>query len=179
MSEPVKPVEPISEIVSKKKRGRPLEGGQQWRKYLSGLHWEIKTGRGQLNVHYRVMAIRIICDAKNPKLNWLCEPEGMKAGTSKGQLTILNELGKLYWNKELFLKVAEDLCENKPKTRDAVAFIRRVRLGERQPDTRQLAKEIRQTINYFWKRFPKLTLDQITLALDTVSAQVEEMKPKA
>jgi hypothetical protein len=162
---------PISETVSKK--GRPPRFDERYVAMLKGLHPEITTERGLLNLCYRQNAVSVIRDAKSPKLNWLCDFEGMKAGRDDAwRPTILIELGKID-DHDAMLAIAERVCELKPGTREAVAMIRNYRLDEREPDTLQLANEIIHTINDYWKRFPKLTQRQILSAIATAEAQVK------
>lgn len=162
----------ISETVSKK--GRPSRFSKEERTIHEWTKPEVKTARGKLNLGYRISAIRIIMDAKNPKLNWLYDEKAAKAGSGEMQQTILTELGKLESDPNALLAIAKRLCELKPKTREAVAIIRRFRLGEREPNCLQLTNEIIHTLNDYRKRFPKLTKKQMLTVLTNVEYQITQ-----
>ena len=63
--------------------------------------------------------------------------------------------------------VAQRICELKPKTKEAVVMIRRLRVGQKPVDVLQLANEIIALVNNFIRRYPGATKEQILDALHT------------
>jgi hypothetical protein len=76
----------------------------------------------------RVRALGLLCD--DLAFRWLCDGKAMTAGGAKWKPAILTELGRIDDEDDL-REVARQLCELKPKTKDAIAAVRRWRLGKK------------------------------------------------
>jgi hypothetical protein len=160
----------ISENFSKK-RGRPrlLEPGIL--KVVSAAT-DAHSLRHKQDVHYRLRALGVLLD--DSRFIWLCDGERMRAGLSHSyRPTILAALGRIADEADM-RDVALELCETKPKARDAIQIVRRWRLGDRKPgDALQLANEIVGTINGYLSRHPT-TWQQVKGALAMAQEMVEE-----
>ena len=120
-------MENISENQSKKKRGRPRVIPDELRKIVENTT-NATTERHRQNVRYQLIALGVLMD--DPLFSWLCDGEAMKQGKSHAwKPTILSELGRIEV-PFLIQKIAAQICEQKPKVRDAVILVRRIRLGK-------------------------------------------------
>ncbi len=160
-----------SETASEKpKRGRPRRFSRDGEAVMLGLYSD-KGERQRGNIAYMILAVQRLQrhpDFDAGAFRWLWNP-----GKDDLKHTILSELGRIEDDGEMVL-VARDLCAMKPKTKDAVTMIRRLRLGEREPRPHQLQDELVATINDFWKRFPKTTRAEVLDALDFVRVVVRD-----
>ena len=80
--------------------------------------------------------------------------------------TILTELGRCYHDD--LIPLALEICQQKMKSVEAVAFIRRKIGKTKAPDENRLALDIVNTINKYIKRYPSLSKDELNEALDVV-----------
>jgi hypothetical protein len=79
--------------------------------------------------------------------------------------TILSALGRID-DEELREAVALHLCAQRPSTRDALVFLRRLRLQRRPPATKDaLSDVIRQAINTYLSAHEPISYDQVRQAL--------------
>jgi hypothetical protein len=62
-----------------------------------------------------------------PEFKWLYDHEGCLAGRVEPRFTILAELGRLK-NPEVIRAAARQLCKDRPRSKVAVAWLRRLRL---------------------------------------------------
>lgn len=135
---------------------------------------DIKTERGLLNVCYRQRALGILQSAADPqRFAWLCDVKKMTGGEADAwQPTILSELGKIA-DCDALEALALELCELKPKTRAAVALVKRARFGLPRGDSEQLALELLRAINdYITRR--ETSYNEILEALYLARFAVEE-----
>jgi hypothetical protein len=96
--------------------------------------------------------------ADRPSLRWLADEGGARWG-------ILAELGRIK-DPEQFDAAVGWVLEWRPKTKEAVAQIRRLRIGKsKPPDTEELAEGIVRAVNDYAIRHPGLTPGQILGAL--------------
>jgi hypothetical protein len=96
--------------------------------------------------------------ADRPVLRWLVDEEGAR-------WSILAELGRIR-DLEKFDAAVAWVLEHRPKTKEAVAQIRRLRLGKsRSPNARELAEEIVRTVDGYSLKYPELTREQELEAL--------------
>lgn len=96
--------------------------------------------------------------ADRPALRWLVNEEGARWG-------ILAELGRIREPEKFDVAVAWVLGRQ-PKTREAVARLRRFRIdGTRSSNTRDLAGEIVRVVTGYGIRHPELTREQELKAL--------------
>lgn len=164
------------ETVSKNRnrgRGRPrtiLDDDLTIARYVA----EPKTTLRHLhNVHYRTRAIRFL--AEDPSFSWVCDGPAMQAGKAHAwKPTILSELGRIA-NLDDMRAVAKELCQKRPKTKDAVAMIRRFRTGvNSQGDVLKLAETLERTINDYLQHHPAMSWKDIRAALVDVLEAVHD-----
>jgi hypothetical protein len=106
----------------KKRRGRPRVFNPEMEAILRG-SFSDKTQRGIQNKFYLLRAFRLV--QNDPALKWLYDKE---AETIKS--VILSELGRITSDTDL-LNMAREICNLKPRTRDAVLLIRAFRKSEK------------------------------------------------
>lgn len=162
----------IMENVSKKQRGRPRLLDKS-RLALIEFATDAKTLRHKQNVHYRTRALALLMEDK--RFLWLCDPVAMRAGKAHSMRpTILSELGRIENDGDLE-SVALQLCELKPKVRQAIVMIRQWRTGKvKEGDSLKLANEIIASVNGYIDRYPTTTASLILEALSTARAAVVE-----
>lgn len=130
---------------------------------------EVKTERGRTNKLYLWYAVRVL--KNNEQLfNWYQElkpyPEGVLSG--------IGVIAQKYSEQDA-IELARQFHQNKTSMKDALRIVRNYRAKPKDVDPLELANAIIHTINDYWKRFPKLTKEQIADALRTAGAQVEGM----
>ena len=165
-----------SENVSEKpKRGRPpafppeLEAGYDGLALFDGIH----SRRGRVNVYYRMQALRALKGI--PGVEWVYDEARARAGEPGAwRQTILIELGRIR-DPDAIRKVARQLCELKPTTREAVAMVRRWRLD--QPlsagDADQLQEHLRNALNDYITRHPAMPLAEAWRATAALLRDIE------
>jgi hypothetical protein len=127
----------ISENVSKKeKRGRPRIVDSKLEEIYRNDVGSYTSRRTVHNVHYRVRAMSVLglFDKPFPEaFRWLCDSskQGIKGQSDRQgyRSTIMAELGR-FSDDEVLRAYAGVICELKPKTQDAVRFLRCWRLGD-------------------------------------------------
>jgi hypothetical protein len=151
----------ISETVSKK-RGRPksISDGELAlvRNFFPG-----NSPRHEHDLVYRQRAVSLLMD--NPALAWLCNKEDMKAGVNSWKPTILAALGRL--EESDMLVMAKALCDRKPRTKEAVAMIRRFRGKSSAGDALALHKTLVSTINAYIEVHPDISTADLVAAVIT------------
>ena len=122
----------LPEAVSeKRRRGRPRLTNEALDGFLTFCGPEIQTRRGLLNVFYRELALDVL--QLDPRFAWVADGAKMTAGVRGAwKPGILTELGRIR-DADTMRAVALRICELKPKTREAVAMIRRFRLNREPP----------------------------------------------
>jgi hypothetical protein len=117
---------------------------------------------------YRQHAIEVIWDDPDQgRFEWLIDgmPERIGTGGRLKKSTILVELGRIDDDNEL-IAVALKICELKPKTRDAIAMIRRYRTGASPAgDFFDLALAIERTLRDYAATHPSISLKDVKRAL--------------
>jgi hypothetical protein len=102
---------------------------------------------------------------ERPALRWLVDEKGARWG-------ILAELGRIR-DREEFDAAVRWVLEYQPRTKEAVAEIRRFRTGKsRPPDTGELAEEIIRTVNGYGLRHLEIRRDQELEALCSATEAV-------
>ena len=110
--------------------------------------------------------------AERPALKWLVSEEGAR-------WAILAELGRIR-DPGAFDSAVWWVLEYRPKTKEAVAEIRRFRTGKSNPpDTRQLADEVIRAVDDYATRHPAITPDQALEALRLASRTLACERPRA
>jgi hypothetical protein len=100
--------------------------------------------------------------------------EGPREGfKSTWQKTILIELGRIEDDEDL-LAAARELCKRKPKVREAVALVRRWRLGKARKPARphDLMMQLARAIDRYRSLHPDATRQLIEQALDDLGRVV-------
>jgi hypothetical protein len=157
----------LREKAGKPKRGRPQIVDKILKSQYVGLGLEVKTARSLQNFHYQVLAIKYIHD--DPRFTWLFD---LKANTQKK--SILTELGRCQ-DKETIIAFALRICELKPKTRDAIAMLRRARTGMApKPDIIDLVAHLAGALDRYTADHPDITREQMLLAIDNFRSIVED-----
>ena len=119
----------ISEAASeKRKRGRPPIMGEDIARHIDlTAGGNVQTHRHKLNIYYQIRALSLL--GEDSHFSWLVDLPKAKAGAKNAwKPGILSELGRI-WDDEGLKIVALRICELKPKTKDAITMIRRVRLA--------------------------------------------------
>ena len=157
----------ISETVSEKNRGRPPVMDKEALEMVAFVAPDVKTHRGKLNIFYRQRAVFVL--VYDPRFSWIVDEKKMLAGTGEWKQGILSELGRIE-NKEDMKLMALEICKLKPKTKAAVAIIRRWRTGKES--TGSIDKTIVRAINSYIERYPETPWteveDALLATLDTV-----------
>jgi len=109
--------------------------------------------------------------ADRPALEWLVSEEGAR-------WAILAELGRIR-DLGAFDTAVRWVLEYRPKTKEAVAEIRRFRIGQsKPPDTRELADEVLRAVDDYATRHPGITPDQALEALRLATRTVARDRPR-
>jgi hypothetical protein len=120
-------------VPEKKKRGRPrsvLTGFFNEPEIRSWAGNSFKDVRSLQNQRYYHRAWQVLALGSD-NFKWLYDPAKQVIGVSEQRgvrKTIIAELGRIK-NRQHMLEAATEICRRKPKTKDAVAMIRRWRLG--------------------------------------------------
>jgi len=135
-------------------------------RFLRSLYPKVKSARGLQQKQHQTRAVLLVMD--QPDLRWLFDPQN---GTCR--TTILTELGKID-SDELLLEMAREICRRRPKSREAVAAIRRFRGVRDEPSSHKLTIKLIKTIDAYLKRYPTTTWGQIRRAVSHTAVVVEE-----
>jgi hypothetical protein len=153
-----------SKKTRKKAKSPPKDKALQ--RFLRRLYPEVKTDRGLRQKQHQTRAVVLVMD--EPEFRWLFDAE---TGTCRN--TILAELGRIQ-NDELLLEMAREVCRRKPKSREAVAAIRRFRGVRDEPNSRKLMVKLIKTIDEYLKRYPGTTWEQVQDAVAQAADVVDE-----
>ena len=151
----------ITEKFSKK-RGRPKVASEieQMVVAVHGPH-PGKSSRTKTNFLYQTRAMKVIMD--DDRYEWLSAKQ-----------TILYELGRIQDEDER-KEVALELCQKQPKTKDAVAMLRRYRLGrEVESDEKKLLNHFLKAIDDYKAVHPSVSFSDIAEALRQAAGYVSE-----
>jgi hypothetical protein len=167
------------EKISKNPRGRPrLIHSKELRDVIRFAANPGTCERTLQNKLYQLRAMQVLnLDVDDPPLAYLWIwglPHIPNPGDHRAKWTILAELGRIEDDDDL-RAIAAQVCELKLKTSDAVAAIRRVRLGKAaKSDVPALTNALIRTINQYLVRCPDTTGAQIVTALENVRYLVVE-----
>jgi hypothetical protein len=169
----------MENFSEKRKRGRPrLSIASEKACAVSGLEIGCQTRRGKQNYWYAMDCIHALRD--DPQFHWLWNAELAAKGQMKLPFSILAALGRLQ-DPELIRAMALQICQMdpKPKARDAIVSIRRVRISkDRPPSTDKLSDAIITVVDDYWFRHPDATPALILDALQTVADLVSDLPPR-
>lgn len=161
----------ISETVSEKpKRGRPKLYSDEVIRVHGEIWHETKTRRGLQNKSRQVRAMRALKEVspEYAEFRWLIDPAGQV------KQAIMYELGRLSDDADI-VEWAKLLCDHKPKGKEAIAMIRRWRLGESSKEgALALGGILTRAIDDFCRRYPDTTAQQILAALENTADAVQE-----
>lgn len=163
---------------TKSQRGRPKRFNEEVMALSRYCAPEVKTTRQLANISYRQRALAILWE--DSRFLWLCDQEQMKAGAAKAwRRGILSELGRIDDPHDL-RTVAEQVCKLQPKTKIAIALIRRWRLGKGKKDGwLSLMVTLERTVNDYIGTHPGAPWDDVERALEGVLEEVREQKTAA
>jgi hypothetical protein len=165
-------VEKISEIS---KRGRVPFSVDADLLAINEVASNATTQRGKLDIFYRLKALSTLGNER--RVSWICDAAKLKAGEkSAWKPGILSELGKIEDRKNM-LSIALEICELKPKTKDAIRMIRRTRLGPSKPGTAAgVHGAIINAINHYLSEHPDTSWDIVEEGLDLMAQSVEQSR---
>ena len=154
----------ISETASEKRqRGRPPIFTPEHRARIQVYFPDVKTHRGITDCIYRIRAIGLLAD--DARFSWVADRAKMSAGDGGWKPSILTELGRI-WDEEVLKEIALNICELKPKTKEAVAIIRRIRTGKTiSGNAESLYRALSTTMNDYFQRYPDTPLPEVEAAL--------------
>ena len=164
----------MENVTEKPKRGRPRSTPPDWDLIMRRVG-QTGTPRTLVNFYYTSRAMAVLNLKSIPEddpLRWLYDPTLAAHNERAGfKQTILSELGRIP-DDQLLRAVALQVCELKPKTRDAIIMIRRLRVGEGKPKPDQLETEIIHLIDNFRMRYPSTSWYDVFEALASVREAV-------
>lgn len=137
--------------------------------------------RAVIDRHYETIAVQAISDGDTiePAFHWLVDPDRPLLVGTVYKRSILAELGRLNDHEEV-RAVAQRICEIKPRSRDAIAMIRRARLGREAPATTgALTQELLRAVNAYRVRHPSAPLGQIRREVQAVLTKVDRAIERA
>lgn len=127
----------ISEVTSKKQRGRPRAFTPVELADAGSVFQEAFTIRGLQNAAYAIQGMELL--PLDGEFNWIFDPSRAAGPQVAGNARdnpmrsgILAELGRMVaagWPRDEILGVARWVCREKPRTRTAILELRRLRLA--------------------------------------------------
>jgi hypothetical protein len=134
----------------------------------------VKTERGLQNQFYEARAMGLLMN--DPNFHWLCSSQEQAIrDTAKIRAGVLAELGRIKDDDDL-RAVAAQICELKPKTKMAVAMIRRARLGKKKSgDVQDLARTLARCIDAYTETHSGITLPDVVQAVENLLDTVEDI----
>src|ERR1035437_3747119 len=121
----------IKEAASKNRRGRPNAFSAEMMSLARFANPDVHSHRALVNTAYRQKALCKItnCECAKEYL-WLADKNKMQLGEPNAcKPEILTELGRVQ-DEAVFWDLAMIVCRDKPKTKDAIWFIRQWRNGK-------------------------------------------------
>lgn len=164
--------ETASENSAHRKRGRPAVYSEQ-QLNLARQYSDASTVRGKQNFLYMTRAIRVL--DYDPAFCWLVGTrEEINAGKKVFHNSILTELGRIKDDDNL-RDIARQICEIKPRCKEALVMIRRWRTGKTLVgDAGSLTKAIIQTVEDYCAARADTTLQIILAALANAADAFQE-----
>ena len=155
----------------------PLVMSPEMESALRRLRPEAATPGGVHDLYSRSRAMLVLKDSS--EYRWLLDWDAAMRGEDRAwRPLILTELGRLA-DAETIKRVAGVLCQRKPQTRSAVAFLRRLRqVSERPGDAAALAGVIGAAVNRYRRAHPGTTLDHAAEALAMQSRIVADFQKR-
>src|SRR5579884_2340773 len=172
MSQTEQNLDTVAEDAPRRKRGRPVVHPEQLLN-LASRYSGASTVRGRQNFLYMTRAIRVL--DYEPDFYWLVgSRQEISAGKKLLRNTILVELGRIEDEDDLRV-MARQICEIKPRCKDALVMIRRWRTGKtRAGDAESLTKAIVQTVEDYCAARSGTTLQIILAALANAAEAFQE-----
>ncbi len=172
MSQAEQILETVAEDTPRRKRGRPVVHPEQLLN-LASRYSGASTVRGRQNFLYMTRAIRVL--DYEPDFYWLVgSREEISAGKKLFRNTILVELGRIEDEDDLRV-IARQICEIKPRCKDALIMIRRWRTGKTLTgDAMSLTKAIIQTVEDYCAARSDTTLQIVLAALANAADAFQE-----
>jgi hypothetical protein len=170
--------------TEKPRRGRPPLLPPLYLEVLQKTEPQLTTRRSLLNRHYAAQAYSLLekADPAHERYSWLLgtnAPMGTSSRRGGVRWAILTELGRQLALERaagvpptLTLKWADELCAERPRSREAAAMVRWMRTGleARPPRPGQLVAELRRAVRDFRGRYPETTGQEVVDALEAVIA---------
>ncbi len=168
----------MENVSIKPKRGRPRSVAREVGEIGRRLGGEAKSDRSATNFGYFVIAmdaldLRSLVDGTVKKVD---HPYGWfdrGKGECQPRQTILTELGRIE-NQDELRAIAELICRQQMRTREAIAMIRQFRLGEGTASALDLTIRILSSINDYILQHPSTTLTQVRAALENATNEWAE-----
>ncbi len=157
-----------------KKRGRPSKFSDEER-IVAALS-NSTTTRGKQNFMYGLRAHHMLGDKDldaSPFGHFLPSYNEVTSGRKEFSSVLLSEIGRLAWDE--MRPVAQEICDRKLTTKEAIAFVRRNRLGDREKEFNQyeLFGKIAKCVNaYTDSHF--CTNGQLLATLQSISEIISE-----
>ncbi len=107
----------------------------------------------------------------DPRFKWLIDKS--RAHENAWRPTILAELGRIP-DQEIMRAAAEEICKHKLSTRQAIAYVRKVRGVRKQPDSGMLLRRLFAAYNGFVAEYPEISRLDIEFAVRLFSLAVAE-----
>jgi hypothetical protein len=111
----------------------------------------------------------------DPRYTWLCDRSVIEAGRPKSwRPTLLSELGRLLEEQghDAMISLADELCERRPSTGEALDLIRRRRLKAGPNPTLELTIALLETVQSYRRLHPELTRSIVETALEDVASSL-------
>jgi len=172
MSQTEQNLDTVAEDAPRRKRGRPVVHPEQLLN-LASRYSGASTVRGRQNFLYMTRAIRVL--DYEPDFYWLVgSRQEISAGKKLLRNTILVELGRIEDEDDLRV-MARQICEIKPRCKDALVMIRRWRTGKTLvADEMSLTKAIIHTIEDYCAARSGTTLQIVLAALANAADAFQE-----
>ena len=151
---------------TKAKGGRPRAIPDDFQEMIDFVVEPNVCERTRQNTWYRTIAINAVDG--HDEFKWLCDGEAIMRGDGKSRRGILSELGRLQ-DEDAIRAVARELgkMDPRPTTREAVARIRRYRLGREAKGTYyDLVLWLERRMDEYVKTHPDMPREWIPRAFD-------------
>jgi hypothetical protein len=174
-------MEKFSEILPKRKRGRPLIFGERAYQNMSWLSPNNRTQRGRSNQNWLNYALNLLKQdhPDRERYRWLWPTLDFPYGAGV-KITLLVEVGRIRYayGAEAARQVALQLCETKPKTQEGVRSLRAWRLQREAQagDVDGLYDALVRAIEAYLDRLPATPEETIGKALTALLWRWEDVR---
>jgi len=161
----------------KRRRGRPPVVSAAAMAMIKRIIEENHSHRAHMNLFYAQHAMAVLqANEQDREFVLLFDKEAMKRGTPSAtwQRSVLTELGRLPDAADI-CEVARAVCAKALSPADAIAFIRRVRLGPRPAHPAGIAQALRIALVSYLRLHPGTTLPTVIDGLDTLHVSLEKI----